>query len=206
MKFSVGAVLAFAAAALAKPVLLNSNYLITEGEPFTLKWNNAEGPVTVTLMTGSDPNNLKKVTDLTTGQTGTEYTFTLNDLPSGKYAIRITDGSAEPNYSPQFNYVGTGVLPSSSSTSLSATPSSTSASVSSTSASSTSSTSSASSSTTSSVSSTSSTLSTSTTSTSSTSTRQPAATTAPVNTNNGQRFASPLALIAVTVAALVFFN
>ncbi len=65
MKFSVGAVLAFAAAALAKPVLLNSNYQITEGEPFTLKWNNAEGPVTITLMTGNDPNNLKKVTDLT---------------------------------------------------------------------------------------------------------------------------------------------
>jgi hypothetical protein len=33
-----------------------------------------------------------------------------------------------------------------------------------------------------------------------------AATTAPVNTNNGQRFASPLALILVTVVALVFFN
>ncbi len=97
------------------------------------------------------------LTHHTGGQTGTEYTFTLNDLPSGKYAIRITDSSSEPNYSPQFNYVGTGVLPSSS-TSLSATASSTSASVSSTSASSSSSssTSSASSSTTSSVSSTSS--------------------------------------------------
>jgi len=64
MKFSVGTVLAFAAAALAKPVLLNSNYQITEGEPFTLKWNNAQGPVTITLMTG-DPNHLNKVTDLT---------------------------------------------------------------------------------------------------------------------------------------------
>jgi len=89
------------------------------------------------------------------GQTGTEYTFTLNDLPSGKYAIRISDSSSEPNYSGLFDYVGTGVLPSSSSTSLSATRSSTSASVSSTSASSSSSSSSssASSSTTSSVSS-----------------------------------------------------
>ena len=64
MKFSVAAVLAFAAAALAKPVLLNSNYQIEEDTPFTLKWGNAQGPVTVTLMTGNDPNNLKKVADL----------------------------------------------------------------------------------------------------------------------------------------------
>ena len=47
--------------------------------------------------------------------------------------------------------------------------------------------------------------STSTTSTPST-TRQATQTTAPVNSNNGQRFASPLALVLVTVAALLFFN
>jgi uncharacterized membrane protein YraQ (UPF0718 family) len=63
MKFSVSAVLAFAAAVLAQPVLLNSNYQITEGEPFTLKWGNAQGPVTVTLMTGPS-TNLQEVTDL----------------------------------------------------------------------------------------------------------------------------------------------
>jgi hypothetical protein len=64
MKLSVGAVLAFAACVLAKPVLLNSHYEIQEDVPFTLKWNNAQGPVTITLMTGEDPDNLKKVTDL----------------------------------------------------------------------------------------------------------------------------------------------
>jgi hypothetical protein len=64
MKFSIAAVLAYAAAALAKPILLNSNYQIEEDTPFTLKWSNAQGPVTVTLMTGNDPNNLKKVSDL----------------------------------------------------------------------------------------------------------------------------------------------
>jgi hypothetical protein len=31
-------------------------------------------------------------------------------------------------------------------------------------------------------------------------------TTAPANSNNGQRFASPLALVLGTVAALLFFN
>lgn len=64
MKLSFGAVLAFAAAVLAKPVLLNSNYDVEEGVPFTLKWNNAQGPVTITLMTGSDPNNLDTVADI----------------------------------------------------------------------------------------------------------------------------------------------
>lgn len=64
MKLSVSALLAYAAAVLAKPVLTNSNYEIVEGEPFTLKWTNAQGPVTISLMTG-DPGALKHVTDLT---------------------------------------------------------------------------------------------------------------------------------------------
>jgi hypothetical protein len=64
MKFSVGTVLAFAAAVLAKPILLNSNYQVEEGKPFTLQWSNAQGPVTITLMTG-DPSDLKEVTTIT---------------------------------------------------------------------------------------------------------------------------------------------
>jgi hypothetical protein len=48
-------------------------------------------------------------------------------------------------------------------------------------------------------------MSSSTTSTPST-TRSSSATTAPANSNDGQRFASPLALVLVTVAALLFFN
>jgi hypothetical protein len=63
MKFTIASVVAFAAAALAKPVLLNSNYEIFEGEPFTLKWSNAQGPVTISLMTGPS-KSLSKVTDL----------------------------------------------------------------------------------------------------------------------------------------------
>ncbi len=64
MKFSFAAIVAFAAAALAKPILLNSNYQIAEDTPFTLKWSGASGPVTITLMTGTDSNNLKVVSDL----------------------------------------------------------------------------------------------------------------------------------------------
>jgi hypothetical protein len=64
MKLSVGAIVAFAAAVLAKPMFLNSAYNLQEDVPFTLKWGDAEGPVTITLMTGNDPNNLQKVTDI----------------------------------------------------------------------------------------------------------------------------------------------
>ncbi|KAG7292497.1 hypothetical protein NEMBOFW57_002532 [Staphylotrichum longicolle] len=203
MKFSITAVLAFAAAALAKPVLLNSNYQIAEDTPFTLKWNNAQGPVTITLMTGADKNNLKKVSDLATDVTANEYTITLTDLPSGTYAIRITDSTSEPNYSPQFQYVGTGTLPSSTSSASSSVTRTSSTSASSTASSSTSH---ESSSTSSSASTTSSSFTTTTTSSPSTTTRAATQTTAPVNSNNGQRFASPLAFVLVTVAALVFFN
>ncbi|KAK4128615.1 hypothetical protein N657DRAFT_560691 [Parathielavia appendiculata] len=209
MKFSVGTVLAFAAAVLAKPVLLNSNYDIEEGEPFTLKWNNAQGPITITLMTG-DPGNLKVVSDIASGVTGSEYTFTLSGIPSGNYAIRITDGSGEPNYGKLFSYSGTGSL-SSSSASESATRSSSRTTVSSTTSSSSSSSTGSESETSSTTSSASSSASSSFTTTSSerpSSTRAAATTsaTAPPNTNGGQRFASPLAFVLVTVAALVFFN
>jgi hypothetical protein len=47
---------------------------------------------------------------------------------------------------------------------------------------------------------------TTTTTSSPSTTRAATQTTAPVNSNNGQRFASPLAFVLVTVAALVFFN
>ncbi|KAL2135627.1 hypothetical protein VTI74DRAFT_7577 [Chaetomium olivicolor] len=203
MKFSVVSVLAFAAAVLAKPVFLNSNYEIHEGEDFTLKWNNAQGPVTITLMTG-DAKNLKKVQDIAVEVTGTSFTFTPKDLPSGTYAFKITDSTNDPNYSRQFQYVGTGTLTTTSVSSTASSHSSTSVS-STTTTSSTSSTSSGSSSTTSSAAS-STTLSTTTSSVPSTTRQASTQTTAPINSNNGQRFASPLALIAVTVAALVFFN
>jgi hypothetical protein len=68
MKFSVGTVLAFAAAVLAKPILTNSNYNVEEGKPFTLTWSDAQGPVTITLMTG-DPSNLKEVRTITCKET-----------------------------------------------------------------------------------------------------------------------------------------
>lgn len=126
MKFSVASALAFAAAVLAQPRFLNADFQVEEGEPFTLRWGNAVGPVTITLMTG-DPENLQEVTVITcklalchrpvntqstnqplAGETGSEYTFTPSDWPSGTYAFRIEDSTDEPNYSERFQYTGTG--------------------------------------------------------------------------------------------------
>lgn len=207
MKVSVGAILAFAAAVLAKPILTNSDYTIVEGQPFTLTWTNAQGPVTLSIMTGSS-NNLKHVTDIATVPEGeSSFTFTLNDLPSGTYAIRITDESGEPNYSVMWSYLGT-ATPSSTATSATTSSATSSVTSSSTVSSSTeteteTSTTESSSTETSSVSVT--TLVTTTTQTPTT-TRNTQPSDAPDNTNSGNRFMSPLALVLGTVAALVFFN
>lgn len=61
MKFPTAAVFAvLAAIAEAKVQFTNSNYDITEGDPFTLKWSGAEGPVTITVKSGPE-TNLKDV-------------------------------------------------------------------------------------------------------------------------------------------------
>jgi len=202
MKFSIGAILALAAAVLAQPKFTNSDFTVTEGEPFTLTWSNAQGPVTIKLKTGPS-TDLKTVSVLTTGETGTEFTWTPAELPSGTYAFEIDDSSATPNYSKRFEYVGTGTVSSSTALSSTASSSSTSASVTSTSTSSSTETESTSS--TSSESSTSTTLSTTTTQ-AATSTRANRPTNTVADLNGSERFASPLGFVLLTVAALIFFN
>jgi hypothetical protein len=206
MKFSVGTLVAFAAAALAKPILTNSNYDIVEDEAFTIKWSNAQGPVTITLKTGPS-TALKTVTTIVADESSTSFTWTPTDLPSGTYALEITDSSGEPNYSPQFQYVGTGTLPTSSESSASSTVARTSSSAAaSTTESSSSNTEESSTSTESSSITSASNSTTISTTPTSTSTRGTSTNTPPANSNNGQRFASSLALVLGTVAALVFFN
>ena len=75
MKFSVGTLVAFAAAALAKPILTNSNYDVVEDVAFTIKWSNAQGPVTITLKTGAS-TALKTVTTIVGKQSPTLPLFT----------------------------------------------------------------------------------------------------------------------------------
>ncbi|KAK3397478.1 Ser-Thr-rich glycosyl-phosphatidyl-inositol-anchored membrane family-domain-containing protein [Sordaria brevicollis] len=209
MKFSVATVSAFVAYALAKPALTNVDFNIQEGVDYTLEWIDAEGPVTITLMTGPDAEHMTPYKTIATGVTGDSYTWTPADLPSDTYAFKIADGpnKEDENYSVRFPYVGSAEPSSASSTLSTITKTTTSTKVSSTAESSTVESSSAASSTDVSSTITSAASSVISSATSAAATSSDAAPTSDVpNTNNAERFASPLALILGTVAALVFFN
>ncbi|KAK0618271.1 hypothetical protein B0T17DRAFT_331756 [Bombardia bombarda] len=197
-------VAAFAAVGLAKPVLTNSAYDIKEDVPFNITWGNAVGLVTVTLVNGPS-GNLKPFAQIVNVPAGTtSFVWTPSDIPSDTYAIEISDqsGSDNLNYSPQFQYFSSTVESSSSSSSASSTSTS---SASSTTPSSSASTTDSSTTITSSASTSSGSSSTTSAHSSTTTTARPT-TTPSTNTNEGQRFNSPLALLLVTVAAVVFFN
>ncbi|KAJ9157440.1 hypothetical protein NKR23_g41 [Pleurostoma richardsiae] len=223
MKFAAAALALLIAIVEARPEFTNSNFAVEAGVPFTLKWSNAVGEVTITLKNG-DPDNLKTVEVIDSGDTGTSFTWTPpSTLPSDTYAFEISDESGDqPNYSTQFTFAGsasaTGSLTSASATAAttssasasasetstaSSTESSSAATTSSSSASTTTSESSSSSST--SASSTSFTTSTSSTA-STTSSSATSSTTSVSNTNDGKRLGSPLALVFVAVASLLYFN
>ncbi|KAK4201775.1 putative extracellular matrix protein [Triangularia verruculosa] len=206
MKYSVATVFALATAVLAKPKFTNSNYDIVAGEPFTLKWDSAEGNVKIFLYKGKagDENSFKPVETLATssGATGT-FTFTPTSTLNGDYAFVIEDESEDPrNFSPPFSLEGTAAPTTSASVSITSTSST----ASSTETETESSTETGTETSTETSTSASSTLQTSTTVAPSTTRRTQTEETAPPNTNNGQRFASSLALVLGTVAALVFFN
>ncbi|KAI1357099.1 Ser-Thr-rich glycosyl-phosphatidyl-inositol-anchored membrane family-domain-containing protein [Xylaria sp. FL0043] len=214
----------------AKVQLTNSNFdNIEAGSTFKITWDDAEGPVTLTLKNGSE-DDLKTVETITSGATGDSYVWTVDsDLTSGDYAIEINDGT-DANYSEMFPIAGTHSPSSTASstvsvTSTTATPSSTSTGATSTESTSTESTSTESSSTesTSTESSTSSESSTATSSTESTSTTaasttvtrttsssptstssSPAQTSVP-NSNDAQSMAAPLVpgILAILGAALI---
>jgi len=197
MKLSFAALFgALVATVCAKPAFTNTEFDLTEGQPFTLQWVNATGPVTITLVSGPDSGSLQPIQTLTSTATGQSFTYTPSGLPSGNYAFRINDASSvsDPNFSKLIVYVGTG---SSSLTSSGRTTFTTSAAT-----------------TTGTATTSAETTETETTQTTTSATRTTATTTprpttvAPNNNNNGagQRFSSPLALVIITVAALVFFN
>lgn len=201
-------------AALAQAVqLTNSNYDVQAGEPFVITWSDAQGPVTLTLKNGPS-SNLQTVQTITSGQTGTSFTWTPSStLPSDRYAIEITDSSGTPNYSDQFS-LATGVTASASVSSAASTASGTvtstvaattvTSSASLTSASTSAESSAVSSAANSSVASTVSTSTRASTRTSATSSATTAPTTVPGS--DSVRLGSPIALIGLTVAAMLYFQ
>jgi len=211
MKFSLASVVVAAAAALVNAAILtNTDYSVSAGVPFTITWSGASGPVTITLKNGPS-GDLKTVDVIADGETDGSFTWTPDkSLPAGTYAFEIKDASGI-NYSPQFELKGGAASSSGASSATSsstATKTTSSSDTKSTTGTSSKSTSTSISNTTMTTSTTATTQSgsttttrTSTSSTSSTPTRTPVP-----NANNGQHFASPLAFILVTVAALVFMN
>jgi len=194
MKLSFAAIVgALVATVCAKPAFTNTDFTLTEGQPFTLEWVNATGPVTIVLVSGPDSGSLQPYSTLTSTATGTSFTYTPSGIPSGNYAFRINDASSvsDPNFSKLIVYVGTGST-SSSSGRTTATTSAPSTTGTTTSASTTEA----------------STTLTTTSAHRTTASTTPRPTVAPNNNNNGagQRFSSPLALVIITAAALVFFN
>ncbi|KAL7954620.1 hypothetical protein V8C34DRAFT_15632 [Trichoderma compactum] len=120
MKYSVAAVSAFVAVALAKPEFLNSAFQVQEGKPFTLEYSGCSSGCEIVLQTGAS-TDLKDVKVLASSATGSSTTVTLEDIPSGIYSFKITDKSGQSNYSQQFSYQGSGTaVPSASSTSSAA--------------------------------------------------------------------------------------
>ncbi|RKF62114.1 putative extracellular matrix protein [Erysiphe neolycopersici] len=78
---------------------------VTSGKPFTITWAEAAGPVTILLKSGPS-TNLRTVSTIASGQTGTSYKWTPDsNLPSGVYAFEIQDSNG-PNYSVQFPISG----------------------------------------------------------------------------------------------------
>ncbi|KAL7913121.1 hypothetical protein GGI35DRAFT_476929 [Trichoderma velutinum] len=126
MKYSVAAVSAFVAVALAKPEFLNSAFQVQEGKPFTLEYSGCSSGCEIVLQTGAS-TNLKDVKVLAPSATGSSTTVTLEDIPSGIYSFKITDKSGQSNYSAQFSYQGTGKAVSSASSASSAAESNTAA-------------------------------------------------------------------------------
>ncbi|KAI1802244.1 hypothetical protein F4811DRAFT_530629 [Daldinia bambusicola] len=104
MKVSfISAVLAALPAWVNAVAITNSNFNgIEVGKSFEITWSDAVGPVSLTLKDGPS-DNLKTVSELTSGETGTSYTWVPS--ASGTFALEINDGT-DVNYSQQFEVSG----------------------------------------------------------------------------------------------------
>ncbi|KAH6998046.1 hypothetical protein BKA56DRAFT_664674 [Ilyonectria sp. MPI-CAGE-AT-0026] len=106
MKYSVATIAALATAVTATPHLLNTDYTVVIGTPFTIEFDGCAKGCTILLQNGSS-KDLKTVETLTATATGGSFTWTPKDLPTDTYAYKITENdTGDFNYSGQFEIKG----------------------------------------------------------------------------------------------------
>jgi hypothetical protein len=111
MKYTLATIAALASVALAKPAFLNTEFDLTEGKPYTIRYSGCDDGCTIVLQNGPS-DDLSDYKTLTTSATGDSFTFTPSELPSDTYNFKITDKAGEINYSAQFPYKGSYAAPS----------------------------------------------------------------------------------------------
>jgi hypothetical protein len=111
MKYTLATVAAFASVALAKPAFLNTDFQLTEGKPYTIRYSGCDDGCTIVLQNGPS-DDLKDYKTLTSSAKGDSFTFTPSEMPSDDYNFKITDKAGEINYSAQFPYKGSYAAPS----------------------------------------------------------------------------------------------
>ncbi|KLO94325.1 Uncharacterized protein Y057_14715 [Fusarium fujikuroi] len=111
MKYTLATIAALASVALAKPAFLNTEFDLTEGKPYTIRYSGCDDGCTIILQNGPS-DDLSDYKTLTTSATGDSFTFTPSELPSDTYNFKITDKAGEVNYSAQFPYKGSYAAPS----------------------------------------------------------------------------------------------
>jgi len=81
---------------------VNSQVTVVAGQPYELEWTDAQGSVTINLMSALEggQTNLRKVLEVVSGYSGDSYSWTPpTDLASGIYTFEISDSSGSINYS-----------------------------------------------------------------------------------------------------------
>ncbi|GKT98705.1 hypothetical protein FLAG1_06104 [Fusarium langsethiae] len=111
MKYTFATIAAFASMALAQPAFLNTQFDLSEGKPYTIRFSGCDSGCTIVLQNG-ESTDLKDYKTLTSGAKGDSFTFTPSQLPSDTYNFKITDSAGEVNYSEQFTYEGSYDAPS----------------------------------------------------------------------------------------------
>lgn len=95
--------------ALAGVVFTNEDYYIEAGIPFTIRWADNRGAVTITVTNGPDSDLQPVLVVVADYEGGQEYTWTPPPtLATDSYVLQIAD-SGSADYSPRIKFTGANV-------------------------------------------------------------------------------------------------